>query len=65
MCRISTLEQFKDLINGTDEWRLSFNEAIRENGWQDLTGTPYGICSDGRRKIVLDEYGKAEIVEIC
>lgn len=57
------LEDLVELINNSDEWSLEANRMIEENGWIDNTGETYGVCSDGPRKVVLNEDGKASIIE--
>lgn len=58
-----TLQQFCELINSQDEWKLSNNDIISENGWNDETGTSYGICSDATFSLRFNERGEAEVVK--
>ena len=44
--RKMTLEQFADLINKSDEWKSSFVQIIKDNGWTDLTHEMWKVCSD-------------------
>ena len=42
--KIKTLEQFAELINSSEEWKLEFNEIIKANGWEPFT-VPTSILS--------------------
>ena len=59
-----TLEKFCELINDSQEWLLIFNSIIEDKDWIDETGSQYGICSDGEKRIEFDERGKARIVNV-
>lgn len=41
--KIKTLEQFAELINSSEEWKLEFNEIIKANGCKPFT-VPTSIC---------------------
>lgn len=43
MEKIKTLEEFAELINSSEEWKLEFNEIIKANGWEDLTNDDWDI----------------------
>lgn len=58
----NTLEEFANLINDSDEWKVEFADIIEENGWEDNTGEPYGICADKGRRLVFNENGIAVVV---
>lgn len=62
--KIKTLEEFAELINLSEEWKLEFNEIIKANGWEDLTDIEYEICREGNRKLILNDVAEAIIVEI-
>lgn len=62
--QVRTLEQLARYINGRDDWPLEVSGIIISNGWKDETGVPYGVCSDGMAKVVLDERGVAQVIEI-
>lgn len=59
---ISNLNDFCNYLNSCNEWPLEANSIIEENGWEDLTGTSYGICSDGENKIVLEDNGTYSVI---
>lgn len=61
---VRTLEQLARYINGCDDWSLEVSDIIADNGWKDETDVPYGVCSDGMAKVVLDERGEAQVIEI-
>lgn len=61
---MTTLEELVELINSSEEWPMKANEIIERNGWVDETGENYGVCSDGKRRVVMNEQGQAMIVDI-
>lgn len=63
MEKIKTLEEFAELINSSEEWKLEFNEIIKENGWEDLTDIEWEICREGKRRLILNEGAEAIIIE--
>lgn len=63
MEKIKTLEEFAELINSSEEWKLEFNEIIKENGWKDLTDIEWEICREGKRRLILNEGAEAIIIE--
>lgn len=54
-----TLQEFAEIINSADEWRLEFNDIIEQNGWVDETGNEFGICSNGEQRLVFNEAAEA------
>ena len=48
-----TLEELRDFINSNEDWELTANKIIEQNGWVDETGNDYGICNDGNRRLYL------------
>ena len=60
---ISNLNDFCNYLNSCDEWPLEANSIIEENGWEDLTGTQWYICSDGVEMIMLRDNGLYDVVE--
>ena len=62
--RKMTLEQFADLINKSDEWKSSFVQIIKDNGWTDLTHEMWKVCSDGQNVIYFDDKFIAQIKAI-
>lgn len=61
---MTTLEELRDFINENENWNLEVTNIIEKNGWKDETGETWGVCSDGKRRIVLDDDAKAEIIDI-
>ena len=62
--RKMTLEQFADLINKSDEWKSSFVQIIKDNGWTDLTNEMWQVYSDGQNVIYFDDKYTAQIKAI-
>lgn len=58
-----TLEQFADMINAADEWKLEFDEIIVANGWTACQDE-WHICHDGKQMIYFDDRGIAKITPI-
>ena len=58
-----TLEQFADLINSSDEWKLSFDDIIVANDWTPIFDE-WHICHDGKNVIYFDDNGKAQVKSI-
>lgn len=61
--KIKTLEEFAELINSSEEWKLEFNEIIKANGWEDLTDSEWDICREGNRRLIFNDGVEAIIVE--
>ncbi len=59
--KMKTLNELQDFINSHEDWELSVNDVISENGWTDETGEDYGICSDGINRLAFDSNMVAEI----
>ena len=57
------LEQFADLINESDEWKLEFDDIIFANGWTPIFDA-WHICHDGKQMIYFDDNGKAKVTSI-
>lgn len=57
-----TLEQFADLINKSDEWKLEFDTLIQQNDWFADFGEKedYKICQDEQELLYFDDNGKAQ-----
>ena len=55
-----TLEQFADLINSSDEWKLEFDDIIFANDWIKMQDE-WHICHDGKQMIYFDDNGKAQV----
>lgn len=55
-----TLEQFADLINEADEWKLEFDEILVANGWIPIFDE-WRICHDDKNMIYFDDNGKAKV----
>lgn len=58
-----TLEQFADLINSSDEWKLEFDDIIVANDWTPIFDE-WHICHDGKNMIYFDDRGIAKITPI-
>ena len=58
-----TLEQFADLINSSDEWKLSFDDIIVANDWTPIFDE-WHICHDGKNMIYFDDNGQAQVKSI-
>lgn len=59
---ISNLNDFCDFLNSCEEWPIEANSIIEKNGWEDLTGTSYGVCSDGENKIIIEDNGTYSVI---
>ena len=58
-----TLEQFADMINAADEWKLEFEFIIFANDWTPIFDE-WHICHDGKNIIYFDDKGIAKITPI-
>ena len=58
-----TLEQFAELINASDEWKLEFDDIIVANGWTAMQDE-WHICHDGKQMIYFDDNGQAKVTSI-
>lgn len=58
-----TLEQFADLINSSDEWKLEFDDIIVANNWIKMQDE-WHVCHDGKQMIYFDDRGIAKITPI-
>ena len=58
-----TLEEFAELINEADEWKLEFDDIIVANGWIKMQDE-WHVCHDGKNMIYFDDNGKAKITPI-
>ena len=58
-----TLEQFANLINEADEWKLEFDDIIFANGWTAMQDE-WHICHDGKNMIYFDDRGIAKVTSI-
>lgn len=61
---IKTLGQLQEFINQNEDWMLETNDVIEANGWVDETGTPFGICNDGKQRLLFNDDMKAVVVEM-
>lgn len=55
-----TLEQFADLINAADEWKLEFDDIIVANNWIPIFDE-WRICHDDKNMIYFDDKGQAKV----
>ncbi len=60
---IRTMSQLADYINANKEWFTDASLAIERNGWDEESDDEYSVCSDGRERVVLDEMGRAMVVD--
>ena len=58
-----TLEQFAEVINAADEWKLEFDDIIVANDWTPILDE-WHICHDGKNMIYFDDNGKAQVTSI-
>ena len=58
-----TLEEFAELINAADEWKLEFDDIIFANDWIPVFDE-YHICHDGKQMIYFDDRGIAKVTSI-
>ncbi len=58
-----TLEQFADLINEADEWKLEFDDIIVANGWTAIQDE-WHICHDSKQMIYFNDNGQAKVTSI-
>ena len=58
-----TLEQFADMINAADEWKLEFDDIIVANNWTPILDE-WHVCHDGKQMIYFDDRGIAKITQI-
>ena len=58
-----TLEQFAELINAADEWKLEFDDIIVANDWTAIQDE-WHICHDGKNMIYFDDNGQAKVTTI-
>lgn len=59
-----TMQQLAVLVDSFNEWKISFNEVIKANGWIDETGEEYGICSNGKQRLQFNANGVTEIQKL-
>ena len=58
-----TLEQFAELINAADEWKLEFDDIIVANDWTAIQDE-WHICHDGKQMIYFNDNGQAQVKSI-
>lgn len=58
-----TLEEFAELINKADEWKLEFDDIIVANDWTPIFDE-WHICKDGKNVIYFDDNGQAKVKSI-
>ena len=61
--QIITLEDFAELINEADEWKLEFDDIIFANDWTEIFDE-WHICHDGKNMIYFDDNGQAKVTTI-
>lgn len=58
-----TLEEFAELINAADEWKLEFDDIIFANDWTEIFDE-WHVCHDGKNIIYFDDKGQAQVTTI-
>ena len=58
-----TLEQFADMINAADEWKLEFDDIIVANGWTEIFDE-WHVCHDSKNIIYFDDRGIAKVTSL-
>ena len=58
-----TLEEFAEVINKADEWKLEFDDIIFANGWTEIFDE-WHVCHDGKNMIYFDDNGQAKVTSI-
>ena len=58
-----TLEEFAEVINAADEWKLEFDDIITANDWTPIFDE-WHICHDGKNVIYYDDNGQAQVKAI-
>ena len=61
---VNSLEEFAELINSSEEWKLEFNDIIKKNGWEDLTDDDWDVCREDNRRLTFVEEREGMIVVI-
>ena len=61
--QIMTLEEFAELINEADEWKLGFDDIIFANDWTPIFDE-WHVCHDGKNIIYFDDNGQAKVTSI-
>lgn len=63
--KINTMNELANYINACEDWPLAeFNEIIARNGWIDDSGETWGVCHNDNQKIVMNDQGEAEVINI-
>ena len=57
---ITTLSQFADFINASDDWTSEMDEIIERNGWQDADNN-YDYCYSDTEVLTQDDNGHAYV----
>ena len=58
-----TLEEFAEVINAADEWKLEFDDIIVANDWTAIQDE-WHVCHDGKNIIYFDDNGQAKVTTI-
>ena len=63
-----TLEEFAEVINAADEWKLEFEfddffDIIVANGWIPIVDE-WRLCHDGKQMIYFDDRGIAQVISL-
>lgn len=62
--QVKTLEEFAELINSSEEWKLEYNDIIKKNGWEDLSDDDWDICREDNRRLTFVEEREGMIAVI-
>ena len=57
---ITTLSQFADFINASDDWTSEMDEIIERNGWHDADNN-YDYCYSDTEVLTQDDNGHAYV----
>ena len=60
--RVYKMEDLANYINKADEWPTDVEDIIERNGWVSDCGTEFGVCHDGKNKVVMDDNGQAKVI---
>ena len=62
---INTLDQLAEVINANEDYPVdTVTEAIERNGWKDLQGTEFDVCSSDVEKVTFDDACMAIVVPL-
>lgn len=59
---IESLQDLADYINASTEWPSDVEDIIDRIGAESDCGERYGVCHTETEKVVINEYGEAEVI---